>query len=304
MSIQVKKWVLLSWLLTIATTAVVAWFAGLYVAERPHLGERVQQRSLRSAALDESREYLVHLPESYDRRPARRYPVIYVLDGSSQDLHTAASAVLMARIGVIDEAIVVGIPNTSGPERQRDYTPPGMRQDTDEAMGATGRGDRFLLFLESELIPAVERDFRASSVRTLAGNSRGGLFVVYAMTEKTGLFDTYVANSPALWRDDAAMVSRLERFLRSHGELRSNFFMSLGSEENEKMKRAFSKAADVLNDRAPEGLRWRTFVSAEGRHANNAEMSTPVALQWAQQMRGSASGASARCVPLATNADP
>jgi predicted alpha/beta superfamily hydrolase len=283
-----KKWVLVSWPLTIAIAAAVAWFASLYIAERPRLDERVQQRSLHSAVLDERRAYLVHLPESYAGQPARRYPVIYVLDGSSQDLHTAASAALMARIGVIDEAIVVGIPNISGPGRQRDYTPPGMRQDADESGSAAGQGDRFLSFLENELVPRIDRDFRTSSVRTLAGNSRGGLFVIYAMTAKPGLFATYVANSPALWRDDATMVGRLERFLRSGDDLSSSLFMSLGSEENEKMKRAFSKAAGVLDDHAPPGLHWRTFVSAGGRHGNNAELATPVALQWARRMQDSA----------------
>jgi enterochelin esterase-like enzyme len=72
-----------------------------------------------SASLEEMRDYLVHLPNSYGHSPNQRYPVIYVLDGSSQNVHTAASAALMARIGVTKEFIVVGIPKVDGNGRQR-----------------------------------------------------------------------------------------------------------------------------------------------------------------------------------------
>jgi hypothetical protein len=123
------RWLFVVLPLTVALTAVITWFASLYAFERPVFDESVEQKTISSASLGEQREYLVHLPESYGREPNQRYPVIYVLDGSSQDMHTAASAALMARIGVTPEVIVVGIPNIDGKGRQRDYTPPGMRQD-------------------------------------------------------------------------------------------------------------------------------------------------------------------------------
>ena len=53
-----------------------------------------------SSLLGEQRTYAVHLPDSYLRAPAKRYPVLYVLDGTSQSMHTAASAALMAFSGV------------------------------------------------------------------------------------------------------------------------------------------------------------------------------------------------------------
>lgn len=274
-----NKGIVLTWCISTAAIAAVAWFGSLYVSERPRFAEQVRQQSMHSTVLEERREYLVHLPESYAAQPARRYRVIYVLDGSSQDLHTFASAALMARIGVIDEVIVVGIPNVGGAGRQRDYTPPGMRQDTDPNVAAMGEADRFLAFLEQELIPTVEQQFRTSSVRTLAGNSRGGLFVVYAMTARPGLFDAYVANSPALWRDGGAMVRRLGDHLRSGSPNPGKLFISLGSEENDKMRSAFESAAAVLK-RDAKDLCWRAVVVPGAGHQDNAEKATPLALQW------------------------
>ena len=275
-----NKWIVAGALPAIILTAVITWFASLYVFERPVLAESVEQKALSSSTLGEQRQYLVHLPASYASEPDQRYPVIYVLDGSSQDLHTAASADLMARIGVIPEVIVVGIPNISGEGRQRDYTPPGMRQDLDDKDSPDGRADRFLAFVRDELVPEIDKNYRASSTRVLAGNSRGGLFVMYAFTAAPSLFNAYFANSPALWRDDNEMVKRLGRFLQTGPSVSVSLFLSLGSDENDKMKNAFQSTIATLEDRAPSALRWHSQLTAGANHGNNAELATPVALRW------------------------
>ena len=268
-------------LLALVFVAFASWLATAYWLGREVPDPSVQERNLQSTLLGEARSYRIHLPESYARAPGKRYPVIYVLDGASQDVHTAASAELMARIGTMPEAIVIGIP--SGDQRNRDYTPPDMRQDSDEADSAEGEADRFLAFLQGELIPNVEREFRTGDERVLAGNSRGGLFVVHALVAQPGLFDAYIANSPALWRDDSAMAARLDRFLRGNRDLRAALFLSLGGGENPKMTAGFDRAVAVLDRQAPPGLRWRALKIPGAVHADNARKATPVALQWLQQ---------------------
>ena len=276
-----KKCLFVALPLAIVLTAVITWFASLYIFERPVFDESVEQSAMLSTVLGEQREYLVHLPASYKSSPNQRYPVIYVLDGSSQDVHTAASAALMANIGVLPESIVVGIPNIDGKGRQRDYTPPGMRQDIDDKDSPDGGANKFLKFLRRELIPEIDRRYRTSSFRALAGNSRGGLFVVYAMTEDPTLFDTYVANSPALWRDEDEMVRQFDHFLTASRSTKSSLFLSLGRDENEKMKRAFSRMITALQNHAPATLRWHAQLTTGASHGNNATLATPVALRWA-----------------------
>ena len=170
---------LLTIALTAGITAMGATGVNVYLNERASPEARVLSSTFDSTVLGEQRRLIVRLPESYARQPDARYPVVYVLDGSSQDRHTAHTAALMARIGVMPEVIVVGLPNSSGEGRQRDYTPPFMRMDIDQADGPPGAGDRFLAFLKTELMPAIERDHRTDSTRILAGYSRGGLLVVY-----------------------------------------------------------------------------------------------------------------------------
>ncbi|MDF3126509.1 alpha/beta hydrolase-fold protein [Rheinheimera sp. 1928-s] len=276
-----KKMTFVVLLLTVALTAVITWFASLYMFERPVFDESVEQKAISSQLLGEERKYLIHLPKSYERAPNRHYPVIYVLDGSSQDIHTAASAALMARIGVIPEVIVVGIPNIDGKGRQRDYTPPMMLQDIDDKDSPTGRADKFLAFMNQELIPEIDKSYRTTSSRALAGNSRGGLFVIYAFTAEPTLFETYYAHSPAMWRDNEEMVKQLDHFLKANPSVKSTLFLSLGSEENDKMKGAFQSTITTLQNHAPVTLRWRSQFTIGARHGNNAELATPIALRWA-----------------------
>ncbi|GHC01572.1 alpha/beta hydrolase [Thermomonas carbonis] len=290
-----KRTIWIRWMLSLVLVAAASWLATAYWFGRDIPDPSIQQRTLASSVLGEERTYFVHLPDSYARSPKQRYPVFYVLDGTSQSVHTANTAELMARIGAMPEAIVIGIP--SGDARNRDYTPPGMRQDADDGSSGDGQADRFLGFLQRELIPQVEHEFRTAPSRTLVGNSRGGLLVMHAFIAQPSLFDAWIANSPALWRDDAAMVTRLDRFLRGHRDLQGRLFLSLGGDENPKMTAAYRKAIAVLRREAPPGLRWRASTTPGAVHDDNARKATPVALHWLHRLDSAASPSSSRGSP-------
>ncbi len=243
---------------------------------RSSVSENVIFSKLPSKVLKEEREVIVHLPESYTREPERRFPVIYVLDGSSQDFHTAHSAALMARIGVMPEVIVVGLPNVSGAGRQRDYTPPFMAQDLDDPKSPRGAADRFLAFLKTELLPQIESAYRTAPFRMLAGHSRGGLFVSYSLLADPQLFHARFAHSPALWRGNALLVTKLTELLNSSPQLEGFFYMSIGSEENEKMKSAYLQTRTALSQASVVGLRWHADLVAGADHNNNGELATPL----------------------------
>lgn len=261
--------------LWLASLGGTGYLAGWYFGQGDY-PEGTIVSTLRSGVLDEDREILVHLPVGYDDEPGRRYPVIYVLDGSSQDIHTASTSALMARLGLMPPLIVVGIPNVSGEGRQRDYTPPTMAMDLDIEDSPRGGADRFLAFLKTELIPDIERRHRTTSERMLAGHSRGGLFVTWSLTADPDLFQARFAHSPALWRDDTAIAGMLDPYLTATPGLASFFYMSLGTKENAEMTAGFERVRAVLESRAPNGLRWRADLVPGAVHGNNGEWATPL----------------------------
>ena len=133
-------------------------------------GSKPITSTLRSAILNEERRVIIHLPRNYALNATDKYPVMYVLDGTSQDQHTADKITVLADAGLVPDAIVVGIPNTRG-NRERDQTPPFMRTSVDDANSPLGGGDKFLAFIEQELIPFIDTNYRTSGYRTLTGNS-------------------------------------------------------------------------------------------------------------------------------------
>jgi len=165
------------------------------------------QTTLHSTSLNEERRIIIHYPRDYFNDTTRKFPVMYVLDGTSQDQHTADKMDILSSAGLIPQGIVIGIPNTRG-NRNRDYTPPFMRVNVDDPASPFGQADKFLLFVQNELIPFIDSNYRTSGYRTISGNSAGGLFVLYTLLENPGLFQARFCYSTPVWRFDNLMVKK------------------------------------------------------------------------------------------------
>ena len=271
-------------ILLIAATALLSVAAGYLVCrflqdEPQAVGPNVGM--LQSTILNERREYFVHLPDGYGANTNARYAVLYVLDAAEQVNHTAESASLLARVGVIPPVIVVGIPNVSRNTRGRDFTPPDNWASSDAGSGAR----RFMAFLEQELIPKIEADYRTARPRMLAGWSLGGLFVLYSQVASPSLFDGRFAHSSHLWGTDDPTVNRIQESFKTSKPTSGFLFVSLGSEEAGEMKEPFQKLVQMLETNfpsAPEksstGFRWQTHVSAGGTHDTTPVLATPLGL--------------------------
>ncbi|HKP14738.1 MAG TPA: alpha/beta hydrolase-fold protein [Gemmatimonadaceae bacterium] len=159
--------------------------------------------SIASKVLGETRRIGIAFPASYTRSAAEhRYPVAIVLDGESLLAPAASVSATLADNGQIPELVVVAIENTN---RLRDLTPPGL-----SVSGSSTRegGDKFLDFIERELLPAVDRQFRTAAPRVLLGHSSGGILATYAAATRRG-FRAVVALDTPVDLGDGWLVQRL-----------------------------------------------------------------------------------------------
>jgi len=268
--------------------ALAAWLTGL--SAEPVVSadkERVEQGPIRSvipsAILKEDRTAIVHLPASYHSAGDKRYPVMYVLDGTSQDGPAATALAALAVSGEAPEAIVVGIPNTSG-NRSRDYTPPFMRVDPDVADSKKGGGDQFLLFVEKELIPFIDKQYRTANYRTISGNSRGGLLAMYSLLEKPELFQARFCYSSPFHREENLIVNRTREFLARNGSRKSFLYLTVGADETDKMKAGCESMKSLLQQQT-NSITWFLEYTPKAVHADNAYLSIPGALKkWGSHM--------------------
>ena len=251
---------------------------------KPEDEDKIVQCKIHSAILNEDRRAIVHLPRNYSKDTVRKYPVMYVLDGTSQDQHTADKITILSDAGLIPEAIVVGIPNTRG-NRERDQTPPFMRTNVDDQNSPYGAADKFLLFIEKELIPYIDSSYRTSSYRTLSGNSRGGLFVLYSLIEKPDLFQARFCYSAPVWRFDNLMVNKTVEFLRSSPNLNSFLYLSVGEKETERIIGGFKIMIDALKKHGRKNFKWVAHYTPHAIHQDNALISSSKGLaEWGKRL--------------------
>ena len=170
---------------------------------------------------------LISVPDNYNSRTSR-FPVLYVLDGDIA-FGMAASISRYLQIGDnISEFIVVGIGYGSldksvVKKRNRDYRP---EKD--------GGAEKFLEFINKELIPYIDNNYRTiPGERVLNGYSLGGLFCLYTLFTRPESFNRYIIGSPNLSWDDYSVFEYEEKSQEKIGDLKLNVFVSVGGEESE-----------------------------------------------------------------------
>ena len=199
-----------------------AMLVGSAAAQPQRVGSVIHdQHTIASKVLNEERSVLVKVPNTYER--GERFPVVYMLDAHwPQNEMMGGLVEQQAWGGKMPEVIVVGIQNIA---RLRDLTPTA----TADRRGSGG-GQKFLQFIETEVIPFVEKNYRTQPYRIFAGHSLGGLFVIYSFVERPDLFDAYIAASPVLDWDNNYVIKRAEATFKQNKEWRKRLFVGLGNE--------------------------------------------------------------------------
>ena len=181
--------------------------------------------SLHSEVLNESRSVYVQLPDSYDPDSSIKYPVVYILDGDVllNALYTVHS---FYSGGFMPEMIMVGISN--GANRTRDLTTSVI--DPSLINEENGGADKFMSFIEKELIPFIETKYPVTEYRTLIGHSYGGLFTVNALINHSHLFENYIAIDPSMDWDDQKLLKQSKEVFAMENFGDKSLFVSLSGQ--------------------------------------------------------------------------
>ena len=218
--------------------------------------------TIKSQVLGEERVALVRTPPGYDTND-QHYPVLYMTDGDTYIVHTGATIQLLSsRSSRVPEMIVVGITNTN---RTRDLTPTASKVPGEESGG--GGGDNFLKFIETELIPTIEKNYRTVPYRILAGHSFGGLLALHALVTKPDLFNAYLASSPSLQWDKQVEVAKLDEFLKGHTELNGTLILTLANETGD-MRTGYDKAKALLGRQQLKDFTWHSSLMEDEDHGS------------------------------------
>lgn len=245
---------------------VLFFYSSFLSAQEPLVQHNVY--SLSSKILNEERIIDVQLPKNYNTTNFSKgsYPVIYVLDGENNFPMVAATE----RYGTkflyrnFPEMIVIGIRNT---DRTRDYTPTKPKVNPNlhnKSYAQGGEADSFLSFINEELKPFVETNFRTNGFDILHGHSFGGLFAIHTLVNHTSSFDAFIAIDPSLWWDEKVVYNQADKAFLENEFKGKSLFVALAYEAEENAK-----------DRLQHGATIQSFCEkllplATSQHLNNS----------------------------------
>ena len=247
--------------------AVVAFLFSLAVAAFGQSYADGARVAIKSEVLGEERVILIRTPPGYERN-GQRYPVLYLTDGDAHLGHTSGTIEFLSRNGRMPEMIVVAITNT---DRTRDLTPTNAsmpRPDgTEMKFPTSGGADKFLKFIETELIPKIEKDYRTQPYRVFAGHSFGGLFAIHSFLTRPEIFNAYIAVSPSMHWDNHLLSRKAEEFFKDRKELNRTLFFTLANEGGA-MREDFDRFKGVLGKSKPKGFEWDSMLMEDEDHGS------------------------------------
>ena len=224
--------------------------------------------TIHSEILNEDRILEIHLPKSYEKS-GKTYPVLYLLDSFYNFSHAVGTVEYLYLNELIPEMIIVGIRNT---RRNRDLTPdsPELSKRNRERMGLTAGADKFMAFLDKELIPHIEQTYKAASYKVIVGHSLGGLFNVYTFFKQPELFNAYLTISPSLWYPNELISKEFESIFIDSLEPNRTFYLTLANENSGNMRGNVLKLSgefqNYISAHKEAGLRFKYDTMPEESH--------------------------------------
>ena len=202
-----KSTSILTFIFVLATLPAMAQVKGAIITNKQPfaIGETVY---FTSEILHENRALNIYLPLGYEENIEKNYPVIYLLDGSSNEDFIHISGLVQfasfSWINIMPETIVVGIANV---DRKRDFTYPSNSVRDKLEYPMAGESNAFIQFIENEVQPLINTTYRVTSEKTLIGQSLGGLLATEILFKHPALFNNYIIVSPSLWWDDESLLA-------------------------------------------------------------------------------------------------
>ncbi|OSZ80734.1 esterase [Chitinophagaceae bacterium IBVUCB2] len=186
---------------------------------------------VQSNLLKEKRTINIYLPEGYNSSDTVKYPVIYLLDGGADEdfIHIVGLVQFnnFSWINRVPKSIVVGIANT---DRKRDFAYPTTIEEDKKRYPSAGKSETFIAFIEKELQPYINKKYNSNNIKTLIGQSLGGLLATEILLKKPTLFNKYIIVSPSLWWDDASLLKQTSAILQESFTQKTDVYIGVGKE--------------------------------------------------------------------------
>lgn len=183
------------------------------------------EETIPSKIMGQNRKLWIHIPNSNGGNKIKdrgNYPVIYLLDGDENFNTVVSITEHMTESGLCPPMIVVGILHAN---RLTELTT-GTDKELPEVVGD---GEKFMSFVEKELIPYINATYPTTTYKTFIGHSLGGLTVMNTFLHQPNLFNSYVSLDGALWWDNQKIVREGKTILPTQNYKGKTLFMAMAN---------------------------------------------------------------------------
>lgn len=249
-----------------------------------------KKQSLYSTALQENRNYWIHLPENYGQDTTQTYPVVYLLDGDSffHSLVGISKTFSTVRGKFLPQSIIIGVLNV---DRTRDLTPTASAAGRDGkiAPGTIPQGggsETFSRFLTGELRAVIDSVYRTNGKNMLIGHSYAGLFTLNTFLRHTELFDMYLAVDPSLWWDQGKLSEEAETWIEGKDFTGKSLYIGVASKKRtDRVDIHLNKVNHLLTEVLPQAENLR-FFSKSFPDENHGTVAVPGIYDGIKQLFG------------------
>jgi uncharacterized protein len=210
---------------------------------------------INSNILGQERTIYVSTPINYTNSD-KKYPVLYILDGSEVTISYATGLIRnLTDYEIVPEMIIVAI---SSDNRKQDFTPTVPKDIPEDFLKRMqpGGADKFLGYIETELFPFIEKNYRTVPYRIFAGHSDAGLCVAHAFVSHNSMFNAYIATSPSIGWDSNIINKVAEDKIATINLKNKQLFISIGGKEHPLNIANVHTFARTLKLKAPNELIW------------------------------------------------
>jgi predicted alpha/beta superfamily hydrolase len=187
--------------------------------------------NIKSEKLGEERRITIGLPASYEANPEKKYPVIYLLDGDYLFDPFSGAISYGAYWDDLPEMIIIGVHQNKDGERYDDTT---IDQNTGLPFE---KGAKFFEFLGGELIPYIEKKYRTTPFKIVAGHDITASFINFYLYKEDPIFNAYICLSPELAPKMEVRIP--EKFAKLKEPL--FYYLSAGDGDIKKIKEPIEK---------------------------------------------------------------
>ncbi len=173
----------------------------------------VELKTIHSNILNEDQIIYIYSPSV---TPESNYPVIYLLDGEMSDTYGE-----ILKYTEDNPHIIVGIETVKN--RNRNMTPTKI-----EWRSESGGADLFLQFLNNELQPFIDLEYKSNGKNILIGASNAGLFTIYAMLSEPEKYFAYISISPTIGFCNNYMTNLVHQFSPKNKLNNKSLYISYG----------------------------------------------------------------------------